>query len=224
MTRLLSYAGGLAMGVLLCPLGAYASETSKIVRYGLDGKIIEEASPVTVEKAEQKKPYQEERESLIPGKGLSLALSHFTWGAEAGSSLDLTSHDLSTFDVDAFLGYKSKFIKLAGIGAGIHRAFHTGTNFVPVYAVFRSSFRSKPSLFFLNLQGGYSFYSISHSRSHGDITASVGLGINLFQSSAAKSYVILSANYQHFNDHTVAETTLDSKSIYFARLCVGVNF
>lgn len=44
-----------------------------------------------------------EEESLIQGKGKSLSFSHFTWGAEVGSSLDMTGHDLSSFDVDVLL-------------------------------------------------------------------------------------------------------------------------
>lgn len=62
------------------------------------------------------------RESLFPEKSRSLAKSHFTWGAEAGASIDLTGHDMSTFDVDVLFGYKNSYIRMVGLGAGIHTA------------------------------------------------------------------------------------------------------
>lgn len=163
-------------------------------------------------------------ESLFPSKSKTLSFSHFTWGAEAGSSLDLTSNDLSTFDVDVLLGYKNKFIKLLGFGAGIHRSIHTGNNFIPVYAVIRTSFRSKPSLFFLNIQGGYSFNNIADSGLIVDFTSSLGLGINLQQTQVSKSYIIISACYQHFDEVHRKLFDIDSRNITFARLVIGVNF
>lgn len=163
-------------------------------------------------------------ESLFPGKTKSLAFSHFTWGAEAGSSLDLTSHDLSTFDVDLLLGYKNSFIKMAGVGAGIHRSIHTGNNFIPVYAVLRTSFRRTPSLLFMNLQAGYSFNSFSNSETVGDFTGALGVGINLQQSRMSKSYIILSAAYQYFSQVNKEKIDIDTHYIFFARLVIGVNF
>ncbi|MDE7402488.1 MAG: hypothetical protein K2M87_03650 [Muribaculaceae bacterium] len=165
------------------------------------------------------------KESLFPKASRSLADSHFTWGAEVGSSLDLTSHDLTTIDIDAFLGYKSKLIKLIGIGAGIHRSIHTGNNFIPVYLSFRSSFRSKPSPCFLSVKAGYSFNRVyGAKKSDGDVTASLGLGINLQQSRIAQSYVIISGTYQYFNRGLVSTTDLNRRYIFFATLAIGVNF
>ena len=164
------------------------------------------------------------RESFFPQKSRSLSFSHFTWGAEAGSSLDLTSHDLSTFDVDVLLGYKDSLIKLAGIGAGIHRSIHTGNNFIPVYGVIRTSFRRKPSLLFMNLQAGYSFNTISDNGTLGDFYGALGVGVNLQQTQRAKSYIILSAAYQYFSQANKEKINMDSNYIFFARLVVGVNF
>lgn len=162
--------------------------------------------------------------SLFPSKNRNLAFTHFTWGAEAGSSLDLTSHNLSTFDVDVLLGYKNSFFKMAGAGAGIHRSVTSGNYFIPVYGVLRTSFRNKPSLFFMNLQAGYSFNSVGDSKTIGDFYGAVGVGINLQQTRTAKSYVILSASYQHFNENNKEKTSIDKSYIFFGRLVIGVNF
>lgn len=175
---------------------------------------------------EIKSPVESEnsRESLFPDKSHSLAFSHFTWGAEAGSSLDLTSHDLSSFDIDVLIGYKNSFIHMAGIGAGIHRSIHSGNNFIPVYAVVRTNFRRTPSLFFLNLQGGYSFNSLSESTTVGDFYGALGLGINLQQTRTSRTYVIISGAYQYFNERNKLKTDIDTSYIFFAKLVVGINF
>lgn len=167
----------------------------------------------------------QERESLFPAKSLSLAFSHFTWGAEVGSSIDLTGYDLSTIDVDVLLGYKNSFIRLAGFGAGVHRSVQRGDNFIPVYATIQTSFRSKPSLCFLSAKIGYSFNSIEDSPTFGDLTSLLGVGFNLSSSKTAKSYILLSAGYRYFNQrHMDKLSSIDRHYIFIARLALGVNF
>lgn len=166
----------------------------------------------------------QERESMFPQGSRSLAGSHFTWGAEAGASIDLTGHDMSTFDADVLIGYKSQFIRLVGIGAGIHRAFGNGNNFVPIYAVFRSSFRKKPSLFFMHLDFGYSFNTLGDSPTFGDWMGSLGCGINLAMSRRFQSHIIMALGFRHFNERHRNETSLDVKDVYIARIGFGVNF
>ncbi|MBD5195800.1 MAG: hypothetical protein HDS71_09705 [Bacteroidales bacterium] len=164
------------------------------------------------------------RESFF-NQSNSLDTSHFTWGAEIGSSLDMTSHDLSTFDGDVMIGYKNSFMKFAGIGAGIHRSIHTGNNFIPVYGLIRTSFRSKPSLLFMSLQAGYSFNTISKHNTVGDFTGSIGLGVNLQQSKACKTYIVLALAYQYFSEDNKSKIDeIDTNYIYFARLSLGINF
>lgn len=165
------------------------------------------------------------RESIFGNKyGLSLALSHFTWGAELGASIDLRGYDLSTVDMEVLVGYKNSFLKLVGIGGGIHKSFGSNNTFLPLYAVFRSSFRSKPSLFFFNLQAGYCFTSLSKSKSRGGLSASVGVGINLATSKHFQSHIVLSYCYYHINSVTRTEVSLPVKYVDLARLSFGVNF
>lgn len=167
----------------------------------------------------------QERESLFPGRSRNLAFSHFTWGAEAGASLDLTGHDLSTFDVDVLFGYKNAYIKLAGFGAGIHRTVQGGDNFIPVYATIQTSFRKQPSLFFFTAKIGYSFNTISDSPTFGDLSSTLGVGINLSRSQTAQTHIILSGGYRYFNRrHINMVEKIDQHYIYIARLCFGISF
>lgn len=165
-----------------------------------------------------------ERESIFPESSKSLAFSHFSWGAEVGSSIDLTGHDMSTFDADVNFGYKNDFVRIAGLGVGIHRAFGTGNNFVPVYALFRSSFTKRPSLLFFTMKIGYSFNTIGDAPTFGDACASLGCGVNLAMSRRFKSHLSLCFGYRHFNKRHQAKVDLDTDNVYIAQINFGVNF
>lgn len=173
----------------------------------------------------EKSKQAEQRESLFPHKSRSLADSHFTWGAEVGTSIDMTGHDMSTFDLDALIGYKNSFLNIAGIGAGVHRAVQSGNNFVPIYAVIQTSFRNKPSLFFLNAKFGYSFNTINDSPTFGDFVSALGVGLNLSRSRIARTYVLLSVGYRYFNErHKSYVDKLSTHYVYMAHLSFGINF
>ena len=165
-----------------------------------------------------------ERESIF-GNSPSLDKSHFTWGAEFGSSIDLTGHDLSTFDLDVVLGYKNPVIKTAGLGVGIHRTVQGGNIFIPIYALVRTSFTSRPSICFFNAKLGYSFNTIEDSPMFGDLCSSLGCGVNLSQSRKAKTYIIVGAGVRCFNErHKNMVEKLDTHYIWTAQLQFGVNF
>ncbi|MCM1377275.1 MAG: hypothetical protein NC097_03065 [Clostridium sp.] len=150
--------------------------------------------------------------------------SHFTWGAEVGGSIDLTGHDMSTFDIDALFGYKNDYIRLLGVGVGVQKSFGANNMFVPLYVVFRSSFRKQPSLLFFNIKVGYSFNTIEESPTYGDISASVGIGINLAMGKKFQSHILLSWGYRHFTDRHKANFNLDTRNINMAQIGFGVNF
>ncbi|MCM1152879.1 MAG: hypothetical protein NC328_04420 [Muribaculum sp.] len=164
------------------------------------------------------------RESLFDSPSRVLTNSHFTWGADLGTSIDLGGHDMSTFDLDVNLGYKSSLIRFLGVGVGIHRSFGNGNMFIPFYVMFRSSFRTKPSLFFLNLRAGYSFNTVENSPTYGDISASIGVGINLAMTSRIQSHIILSWGFRHFRERHRELFALDTQNINLAQLSFGVNF
>ncbi len=165
------------------------------------------------------------RESIFPEGSISLAKSHFTWGAEVGASIDITGYDMSTFDVDAVFGYKNSFIKLLGVGAGIHRTVQHGNNFIPIYATIQTSFRNKPSLLFFSAKFGYSFNTINESPTFGDFVSSIGCGVNLSKSKVANTYMILGVGYRYFNErHKTFVEKLDTHYVYIAQLSFGISF
>lgn len=162
--------------------------------------------------------------SIFSGNDYNLSASHFTWGVDLGSSIDLTANNFSTFDAEANLGYKNSFFRLAGIGVGIHKAFGSGYMFVPIFGILRTSFRKKPSPVFLNLQAGYSFNTIENSSTRGGFNMCAGVGINLAQSKNFKSHVIVGYGFYHINRRQVLNSDLGNSNISLAKIAIGVNF
>ncbi|MDE6753273.1 MAG: hypothetical protein K2J82_01520 [Muribaculaceae bacterium] len=166
----------------------------------------------------------EERESFFKEGEKGLVGSHFTWGAELGTSIDISGYDSSTFNIDAIFGYKNSLFRTLGMGVGIHRALGTGDNFIPVYAIMRTSFSKKPGLFFMSLKAGYSFNTISNSPTFGDTNASLGAGINLAMSKNFQSHIILGYEFRHFNQKHRDKYSIEAENVSLATLTFGVNF
>lgn len=184
-----------------------------------ENTLLDRGALVTIHEMEEP-----DTESLFPEKSRNLAITHFTWGAEFGSSIDLTGHNHSTFDLDINFGFKNSFIKVVGVGAGIHRSIQSGDNYIPIFFVLRTPFTRKPSLLFMNLQAGYSFNTINNSPTFGDFIWALGLGVNLSQSRRAKSYMILSVGARYFNKNNKSLINLDTQYVIVAKLSFGINF
>ncbi|MBD5264118.1 MAG: hypothetical protein HDS48_01130 [Bacteroides sp.] len=167
---------------------------------------------------------KEERESLFPKATKNLSTSHFTWGAEFGASIDLSGYDTSTFNVDAVFGYKNNYFRILGAGAGIHRSLGNGDNFIPVYALMRTSFSQQPKLFFMSLKVGYSFNTMGDSPMFGDTNAQLGAGINLAMSKRFQSHLILAYEFRHFNKRHKHILNDRAEDISLATISFGVNF
>lgn len=179
---------------------------------------------ITIESMEAEEVVTPVRESIFGGSR-SLAKSKFTWGAEVGCSVDLGGYDLSTFDLDVVLGYKNSWIHTAGISCGVHRDFTKGNNFIPLMAVFRTAFSTRPRFWFANLKAGYSFNSLNEdSGTHGGFILNAGIGFNLAQSKRFHTYLILSYEFIHLNE---TQGTMIDKQIHnldLAQISFGVNF
>ncbi len=177
------------------------------------------ANPVNEDQGGRNK----EMESLVPHAGRDLSTTHFTWGVELGSSIDLGGNDMSSIDLSIVTGYKNKAIQLLGIGGGFRRSFGSNNTFIPVFAVIRTSFTSKPSLLFMHFQAGYSFNSIADSHIKGDICGSLGLGINLSLGKKFNSHIIVAYGFQHFDLRHRVETGLNARNVPLAQLSFGMT-
>lgn len=164
------------------------------------------------------------QEGIFDAKIPPLYKSHFTWGADVGASIDLAGENMSTIDIDAYFGYKGSWVRTAALGAGIHKAFGNQYTFVPVYALLRTSFRSKPSLLFFELKAGYSFNTLADSGSVGGAYGSVGVGINLAMTKTLQSHLVLSYGFFTLRHATDLNIPYEGDNINSAVLKFGVNF
>ncbi|MCM1290997.1 MAG: hypothetical protein NC201_01350 [Prevotella sp.] len=164
------------------------------------------------------------RESIFPVGSRSLAFSHFTWGAEIGSSIDMSGNDMSTFDIDVIVGYKNNFIRTLGMGVGVHRAFGNTSTFIPLYAVFRSSFRTRPSIAFVNLKLGYSFNTVKDTDTSSGTKMSLGVGFNLAMSKRFQSHLIIGGEYFRLDNNQALAAGLRVRDLFLAQISFGMNF
>lgn len=157
-------------------------------------------------------------------KKKSLKLKPFIFGGELGTSIDLSGMDMSTFNFDIFMGYRNKWIQTVGIGAGYHKSLGFKDSFIPLYILFRSSFRPKPSLCFFHLKLGYSFNTISDSATYGDIACSIGCGFNLIQKRNLQSYILLCYGFRHFTERHLENMPISRANVSMAQITFGVSF
>lgn len=177
------------------------------------------------ESKEGKKKSDKRGDTLFSDRGKgSLIGSHFTWGADIGTSVDLSGSDMTSVDLDAYFGYKGSLIRTFAVGAGVHKAFGNSYTFMPVFAMVRTSFRSEPSLLFFEAKGGYSFNTLADSGSVGGAYGTLGIGVNLAMSRRFQSHIVVSYGFYTLRKATELAIPYVGDNISYAVLRFGVNF
>lgn len=149
------------------------------------------------------------------------AFSHFAWGAEAGTSIDVSNHDMSTLNVDAFFGYKTPGLDLLGVGAGIHMMVGNSCRTFPVYGAVRTSFRARPSLCFLDVKAGVAFNNLSDNKNQTVPYVNPSVGFNLARGASFTSYLLL--GYVYNGMKSFADTEIDS-GLSYVNISLGITF
>lgn len=137
------------------------------------------------------KPPKTQTEKPRDPFGQSGTPPHFTWGVDLGSGVDLTTHDMTMFELSAGLGYKNPWVRFAGVGASILTMMNNSSRCYPVYAMLRTSFSPYFQRCFLEVKAGVSFSSILDYGTQNNLFGSLGLGITLAHSSKFSSHVVL---------------------------------
>lgn len=151
-------------------------------------------------------------------------VTNFTWGAEVGGGIDLTSNDMSTANIAAFFGYRNQWIDLLGVGAEIDIMVNDSNRAFPIYAAFRSNFRNKPSVCFLDLRAGVVFNNMGSHANQTRFFASPGLGFNLAGGRTFQSYLIVSYTFNDMQPFTNGRSHIDIHGLHSATLRLGVAF
>ena len=149
---------------------------------------------------------------------------HFAWGADLGSSIDLTGNAMTNINICANLGYRNNWFRLLGIGGSIHIMMSNASRSIPVYAIAQTSFSSRPRLCFMDLRAGISMNNIENQNTQTGAYGSLGLGVTLAHSRKFASHLILAYSFIQRKDYSTEEgmTTLDD--LHMASLRIGVTF
>ena len=150
-------------------------------------------------------------------------MSKFMVGLEVGTCLDLSGADMSTFNAEILFGYRHKVIQLLGVSAGVHKSLGTRDSFIPLYVVFRTGFLPRPTLMFFQTSAGYSFNTVSSSPTFGDITATVGCGVNLVQRPRFQSNIVFALGFRHFSERHQALANVGKPNVGFAQISFGIS-
>ena len=173
--------------------------------------------------------------SLFGGKADELVTSHFSWGADLGTGIDLTTSDMTCVDLHACVGYKSSSIRFLGIGAGINTMMNNSSRSYPVYAMLRTSFSRRPRLCFMDLRLGAAFNNFYEYKNQADLYGSLGLGITLASGRRFSSHLIIAYTFMPVRNLEVDESKKPDEDepypvirhipdLHYASIRIGCSF
>ena len=149
--------------------------------------------------------------------------SHFTWGAELGSGIDMGGDDMSTLNIEASFGYRNSWITMAGVGAGINVMMSNSSRSYPIYAVCRTSFSATPRLVFADMKIGIAVNQVTGIPDRTNLFVRPSVGFNLATGRNFKSYILLGYTYNSITFHGDKLDTL-VHGLNLATLSLGVIF
>lgn len=148
----------------------------------------------------------------------------FTWGAEAGSSIDLSANDMSSIDIHAYFGVKQGVFSFAGIGAGADIMISNSCRTYPVYAMVRTDFSKQLKLLFVDVRGGMALNYLPDNATKTGAYGSVGVGINLARGRSFRSYILAGYTYVGRGKVTSVETVTHYPALNIAMVRLGISF
>lgn len=148
----------------------------------------------------------------------------FAWGAEFGSSIDLSAHDMSSIDFNAGFGLSWRWLSLAAIGAGANIMVSNSCRTYPLFAVIRTSFSDRPRLVFLDVRGGVALNYLPRNMTQTGAYTSAGIGFNLAGNRKFQSYIVAGYTFINRRDVTDQTGTQPYEPLHFAGIRLGVSF
>lgn len=148
----------------------------------------------------------------------------FAWGAEFGSSVDLSAHDMTSIDFNAYFGLKRSWLMMAGVGAGANIMVSNSCRTYPIFAVLRTDFSSMRRLLFLDLRGGIALNYLYDNESQTGGYLSVSLGFNLARGKNFTSYITAGYTLNTRKDITRGDVTTAYPSLSLANIRLGISF
>ncbi len=164
--------------------------------------------------------------SALPLRSQAISEDHvrFTWGAEAGSSIDLSANDMSSIDFNADFGVSYRWLQLAGVGAAAHIMVSNSCRSYPIYAIVRVPFSRRFDLLFADVRAGVALNYLEHNVSQTRPYASAGVGINLAKGRTFRSYIFAGYTFMGRSDIIDGEIFRQYHDVHLATLKLGIAF
>lgn len=200
-------------GIAMAVAASGASAQEKIV-------IIQEEEPVTMTLLSSR----QQADTVAVTMPQLPAPSKFTWGADLGSSFDLTNQGLTSFDLSACFGYRNKALRFLGIGAGIHMMISNSSRAFPVYVLCRTTLSPKSNFVFLEAKAGVSFITLYNLEPRHPLYGAVGVGFTLASGRNFSSHITLGYSFTPIRDLTAPGREQPMKDMHEAVIRLGVAF
>lgn len=150
--------------------------------------------------------------------------NHFTWGADLGSTMDLTNQSLTSFDLSACFGYRHKAMRFIGLGAGINVMVTNASRAYPVFAQVRTTFTPQNKLIFMDVKAGIAFLNLYDTVSRKPFYGCLGVGVTLASGLNFSSHIIFSYNFMPTGNIVVPEQPRPIKPFHGAAIRLGAAF
>lgn len=149
----------------------------------------------------------------------------FAWGADAGGSIDMSGNDMSSVDLSASFGFKRGWINFLGLGAEIDIMLNNSARSFPVFLSFKTNFRNRPTLLFLDFRAGLSANYLPNDYQQTGAYTFVGVGFNLARGKSFSSHLVVGYSYKEYRDITTrAEEIFPMKDVHCATVKLGITF
>lgn len=149
---------------------------------------------------------------------------HFAWGAEAGTSVDVSGQDMSSIDISASFGLSAGILNFAGVGAGAHVPVSNSCRSYPLFVVLRSDFSRNVQPLFIDLRGGVSLNYLPMEVTQTGAYGSASVGFRLASGVKFRSYI--TAGYSFFDRRTPGKEGFPERirPMSMVTLRLGVRF
>lgn len=153
-----------------------------------------------------------------------LPKGRFTWGADAGASIDMSGNDMSGLNFSAIFGLSKQWMQFIGAGVQADIAVNNSCRSYPVFAELRTNFTNRPSLCFWDIKAGIALNYLPENVSQHGAFLSTGLGIHLAQNSKFTSHIILAYSYRERKNTIDKLTDRPYPDLHYASVKIGIRF
>lgn len=149
----------------------------------------------------------------------------FAWGADIGTSIDLTGHDMSTINLDANFGYANGVLQMVGVGVGAHMMASNSCRAFPIYAILQTNFRQKPSLCFLDMRFGLAIDNVDNDSRQTVPYINPAVGFNLAGNKNFQSYMRIGYMYNGMKSFgPESNRTTIKGGLSMVNVSIGISF